>query len=82
MTRNYIYILQVANAEGLLTALIAKHNLSLSVGDHISSIVPKMFPDSEIAEAYGCGCRIGGFGRYVQLRSPRSHTLLTGNSIR
>lgn len=45
----------MVNAEGLFTALIAKHNLPLAVSDHFTKVVRKMFPDSQIAKQYGSG---------------------------
>jgi len=32
-----------------------EHNLPLALNDHFSKLVPRMFPDSEIARQYACG---------------------------
>lgn len=42
------------NAEVMFTEFLVEHNCPLSVSDHASKLFKKMFPDSKIAEQYGC----------------------------
>ena len=45
----------VTKAECMFSNFVAKHNLSFAVADHFTKLVPKMFPDSEIAKKFHCG---------------------------
>lgn len=45
----------VTKAEVLFAQFIAEHNLPFSVGDHLTKIVKKAFPDSKIVEKFQCG---------------------------
>ena len=45
----------VTKAEVLFAQFIAEHNLPFSVGDHLTKLVKKAFPDSKIAERFQCG---------------------------
>lgn len=45
----------VMKAEVLFVQIIAEYNLSFSVGDHLTRLVKKSFPDSKIAEKIHCG---------------------------
>ena len=45
----------VMKAEVLFVQIIAEHNLSFSVGDHLTRLVKKAFPDSKVAEKIHCG---------------------------
>lgn len=45
----------VTKAEVLFIHFIAEHNLPFSVGDHLTKLVKKAFPDSKIAEKFHCG---------------------------
>ena len=45
----------VTKAEVLFAQFIAEHNLPFSVGDHLTKLVKKAFPDSKIAEKFQCG---------------------------
>jgi len=38
----------------MFTEFLVEHNCPLSVSDHASKLFKKMFPDSKIAEQYGC----------------------------
>ncbi|KAE8297834.1 hypothetical protein D5F01_LYC02305 [Larimichthys crocea] len=46
--------LKTIRAETLFTNFIVEHNLPLSVADHAGPLFRKMFPDSQIAQQYGC----------------------------
>ena len=37
-----------------MSNFIAMHNLSFQTADHLSDLLPKMFPDSKIASDFGC----------------------------
>ena len=45
----------VIEAEARWALFTAKHNLSFLTSDHASKLFKIMFPDSEIAKAFGCG---------------------------
>ena len=45
----------VTKAEVFFSQFIAEHNLPFSVGDHLTKLVKKAFPDSKIAERFQCG---------------------------
>ena len=42
----------VQDAEKWMAAFIIKHNLSFNIMDHLSELLPKVFPDSEIAQQF------------------------------
>lgn len=44
----------VMNAELLFTSFLVEHNVPLSVSDHAGNLFRAMFPDSKIAQKYGC----------------------------
>ncbi|XP_054628073.1 uncharacterized protein LOC129179194 isoform X1 [Dunckerocampus dactyliophorus] len=46
--------LRTIRAETLFTNFIAEHNLPVAVADHAGPLFKKMFPDSQIAQHYGC----------------------------
>ena len=46
--------LQVSYAEALFCALIADHNIPFTVADHLTEVVRKAFPDSQIAQRFQC----------------------------
>ena len=46
---------KVTTAEALFTQFIAEHNLPFAVGDHLTKLVKKAFPDSEIAKSMSLG---------------------------
>ena len=46
---------KVILAETLFSNFIAEHNLAFSLADHFTKLVPKMFPDSQIASEFACG---------------------------
>ena len=45
---------KVTNAEVLFTGYIVEHNLPFEASNHAGPLFRKMFPDSEIAQKYGC----------------------------
>ena len=45
----------VIKAECLYTSYLVEHNLPISASDHAGAVFKRMFPDSEIAQKYGCG---------------------------
>ena len=47
---------QIAFAEAIWCAIIAEHNASFLMSDHVSKNIFKMFPDSAIAAGFKC-CR-------------------------
>ena len=46
--------LQVQRAEALFVQFVVEHNLPFRVGDHFTTLVKSMFPDSEIAKQFQC----------------------------
>ncbi|XP_063215641.1 uncharacterized protein LOC134527170 [Bacillus rossius redtenbacheri] len=44
----------VTNAECLFTCFVLEHNLPVSCSDHAGLLFRKMFPDSAIAQQFGC----------------------------
>ena len=44
----------VISAEVRMANFIAMHNLSFQSADHLSDLLPTMFPDSKIASDFGC----------------------------
>lgn len=46
--------LRTIRAETLFTNFITEHNLPVAVADHVGPLFRKMFPDSQIAQQYGC----------------------------
>ena len=44
----------VKEAEIRLAAFLSEHNISFNVMDHLSDLLPKLFPDSNIANAIKC----------------------------
>ena len=44
----------VIESECLMTNFIIEHNLPVSIADHMTDLVRRMFPDSSIAKEYGC----------------------------
>ena len=46
---------KIIRAEVLATHFYAEHNLPISVADHFTPLVKKMFPDSDIAKGFSCG---------------------------
>ena len=44
----------VKEAELRLAAFISEHNLSFSIMDHFSDLLPKLCPDSRIAASVKC----------------------------
>ena len=45
---------KVLSAELMMSQSIAMHNLPFQAADHLTDIIPVMFPDSKIASAYAC----------------------------
>uniref|UniRef100_A0A8C1QXY7 DUF4371 domain-containing protein n=1 Tax=Cyprinus carpio TaxID=7962 RepID=A0A8C1QXY7_CYPCA len=46
--------LRTIRAETLFSNFIAEHNVPVSIADHAGPLFKKMFPDSQIAQQYGC----------------------------
>ena len=46
---------KVRRAEVKVTSSMVKHNIPLAFAEHLSPLFREIFPDSEIAKAYGCG---------------------------
>ena len=46
--------MKVINAECLMTNFIVEHNLPIVMTDHLTKLLPQMFPDSQIAQEYAC----------------------------
>ena len=47
---------QITDAEAMWSAMVAEHDIAFLMSDHVSKMVPKMFPDSPIAAGFKC-CR-------------------------
>ena len=47
---------QILYAETIWSTMVAEHDVSFLVSDHVSKNIPKMFPDSPIAAGFKC-CR-------------------------
>lgn len=47
---------QILNAEAIWSMMVAEHDISFLISDHMSKNVSKMFPDSSIAAGFRC-CR-------------------------
>jgi hypothetical protein len=45
---------KVVSAESLFAYFIAEHNLPFAIADHFTQLVPKMFPDSQVAGKFAC----------------------------
>ena len=45
---------KIISAEVAMCNFIAQHNLSFSTADHLTDLLPKMFPDSKIVAGYAC----------------------------
>ena len=45
---------KVIAADVKMTQFIAMHNLPFSAADHLSELLPSMFPDSKIAADFSC----------------------------
>jgi hypothetical protein len=43
-------------AEVAMCNFIAQHNLPFQTADHLTDLLPKMFPDSKIAAGFACKC--------------------------
>ena len=46
----------VQDAEIRMAAFVTEHNLSFNIMDHLSELLPKVFPDSEIAQQFKSKC--------------------------
>ena len=44
----------VKEAEIRIAAFVTEHNLSFNIMDHLSNLLPKLFPDSKIASSIKC----------------------------
>ena len=44
----------VVSAEIMMAQFIAMHNLPFEAADHLSTLLPAMFPDSKIAMDFAC----------------------------
>ena len=45
---------KVLNAEVAVTNFLVQHNLPLATADHLGPLIKSIFPDSKIAQSYGC----------------------------
>ena len=45
---------KTVSAELLFTRFVVEHNLPIAVADHVTKLMPVMFPDSEIAKKFRC----------------------------
>ena len=43
-------------SEVLMVNILLEHNLPMAVADHLSDLVKKAFPDSQLAKGFACKC--------------------------